>query len=72
MQNGRVNARRSRPVGSPAARSTETNKSAARSASNGSQSAQRSYERYLALAQEETRSGNVDVAETYNQNAEHY
>jgi Domain of unknown function (DUF4167) len=38
----------------------------------GSQSAQRSYERYLALAQEEARSGNVVGAENYYQHAEHY
>jgi hypothetical protein len=39
---------------------------------HGSQSAQRSYERYLALAQEEVRSGNVVGAENYYQHAEHY
>jgi Domain of unknown function (DUF4167) len=72
MQNGRMNTRRPRPVGSSAARSTEKNTRAARSASNGSQSAQRSYERYLALAQEEARSGNVVGAENYYQHAEHY
>ena len=33
---------------------------------------QRSYERYLALAQEEARSGNVVGAENYYQHAEHY
>ena len=40
--------------------------------SNGHQNAQRSYERYLALAQEEARSGNVVGAENYYQHAEHY
>ena len=35
-------------------------------------SLQRSYERYLALAQEEARSGNVVGAENYYQHAEHY
>jgi hypothetical protein len=35
-------------------------------------SAQRSYERYLALAQEEARSGNAVGAENYYQHAEHY
>jgi len=39
---------------------------------DASQSAQRSYERYLALAQEEVRSGNVVGAENYYQHAEHY
>jgi Domain of unknown function (DUF4167) len=45
---------------------------AARPTFNGSQSAQRSYERYLALAQEEARSGNIVGAENYYQHAEHY
>jgi hypothetical protein len=72
MQNGRMNTRRPRPVGSSAARSTGTNTGVVRSASNASQSAQRSYERYLALAQEEARSGNIVGAENYYQHAEHY
>jgi hypothetical protein len=72
MQNGRLSTRRPRPTGSPAARSTGTKTSAAHSGSNGFQSAQRSYERYLALAQEEARSGNVVGAENYYQHAEHY
>jgi hypothetical protein len=54
------------------ARSKGTNMSAVRSPSNGFQSAQRTYERYLALAQEEARSGNVVGAENYYQHAEHY
>jgi hypothetical protein len=72
MQNGRMSTRRPRPVGSLTARPKATNTSAARSVSNGLQSAQRSYERYLALAQEEARSGNVVGAEHYYQHAEHY
>jgi Domain of unknown function (DUF4167) len=72
MQNGRMSARRPRPVGAFTARSPGTNTSAVRSASAGFQSAQRSYERYLALAQEEARSGNVVGAENYYQHAEHY
>jgi hypothetical protein len=72
MQNGRMNPRRPRPAGPSAPRSTGTNTRAARSTSNGSQSAQRSYERYLALAQDEARSGNVVGAENYYQHAEHY
>jgi Domain of unknown function (DUF4167) len=72
MQNGHRGTRRSRPVGSFTARSKGTNTSAARSTSHGSQNAQRSYERYLALAQEEARSGNVVGAENYYQHAEHY
>ena len=58
--------------GSFTARSKGTNTNAARSGSNGFQSAQRSYERYLGLAQEEARSGNVVGAENYYQHAEHY
>jgi Domain of unknown function (DUF4167) len=72
MQNGRMSTRRPRPVGSFTARSKGTNTSVARSTSNGFQSAQRTYERYLALAQEEARSGNVVGAENYYQHAEHY
>jgi hypothetical protein len=72
MQNSRMSTRRPRPMGSFAAPSKGTNMSAVRSFSNGFQSAQRSYERYLALAQEEARSGNVVAAENYYQHAEHY
>jgi uncharacterized protein DUF4167 len=72
MQNGRTSSRRPRPVEPRTARSAGTNTSAPRSASNGFQSAQRSYERYLSLAQEEARSGNVVGAENYYQYAEHY
>ena len=37
-----------------------------------SQSAQRSYERYLALARAEVQIGNTVAAENYYQHAEHY
>ena len=72
MQNGRTSTRRPRPVGPFTARSKGTYTNATHSGSNGFQSAQRSYERYLALAQEEARSGNVVGAENYYQYAEHY
>ena len=75
MQNGPktiMNTRQSKPVGQFAARWQRWTSSAARPTLNGSQSAQRSYERYLALAQEEARSGNVVGAENYYQHAEHY
>jgi hypothetical protein len=72
MQNGRVSTRRPRPVGSSTARSKGKYTNAAYSGSNGFQSAQRRYERYLALAQEEARSGNVVGAKNYYQHAEHY
>jgi len=75
MQNGPktgMSTRQPKPAGSFAARPKRWTPSAARPQSNGSQSAQRSYERYLALAQEEARSGNVVGAENYYQHAEHY
>ena len=40
--------------------------------SRGPQNAQRSYERYLALAQAQAQSGDVIGAENYYQHAEHY
>ena len=73
MQNGPktgMSTRQPKPAGS--ARPKRWTPSAARPQSNGSQSAQRSYERYLALAQEEARSGNIVAAENYYQHAEHY
>ena len=75
MQNGPktvMSARQSEQAGSFTARSKRWTSRAARPQSNGSQSAQRSYERYLALAQEEARSGNIVGAENYYQHAEHY
>ena len=74
MQNGRTSTRRPQPAGSFAARSRpeRTNTNAVRLPSNRFQSAQRSYERYLSLAQDEARSGNIVGAENYFQHAEHY
>jgi Domain of unknown function (DUF4167) len=75
MQNGPktiMSTRQSKPAGSFAARPKRWTPSAAHPQLNGSQSSQRSYERYLALAQEEARSGNVVAAENYYQHAEHY
>ena len=75
MQNGPktvMSTRQSEQAGSFTARSKRWTSRAARPQLNGSQSAQRSYERYLALAQEEARSGNVVGAENYYQHAEHY
>jgi hypothetical protein len=46
--------------------------SAARPDPKGPQNAQRSYERYLALARAEALSGNEIGAENYYQHAEHY
>jgi hypothetical protein len=75
MQNGpntAMSTRQSKPARSFAARPKRWTSSTARTQSNGHQAAQRSYERYLALAQEEARSGNVVGAENYYQHAEHY
>ena len=75
MQNGPktvMSTRQPKPAGSFSARPKRWTPSAARTQSNGYPNAQRSYERYLALAQEEARSGNVVGAENYYQHAEHY
>jgi hypothetical protein len=75
MQNGPktgMNTRQPKPAGAFAARPKRWTPSTARPQLHGFQSAQRSYERYLALAQEEARSGNVVAAENYYQHAEHY
>jgi Domain of unknown function (DUF4167) len=55
-----------------AAPSRRWTSSAARPAPKSSQNAQRSYERYLALARAEAQSGNMIGAENYYQHAEHY
>jgi Domain of unknown function (DUF4167) len=75
MQNGPktvMSTRQPKPAGSFAARPKRWTPNAPRPRLYGSQSAQRSYERYLALAQEEARSGNIVAAENYYQHAEHY
>lgn len=75
MQNGRqtmMNSRQQRPAGSYAARPKRWTQNAARPEAKGSQNAQRNYERYLALAQAESLSGNRVEAENYYQHAEHY
>jgi hypothetical protein len=75
MQNGPTTssgARPPRPAGSYAARSKRWTSNAARPDPNNSQNAQRSYERYLALARAEVQIGNTIAAENYYQYAEHY
>jgi hypothetical protein len=72
MNNGHVNKRRPRQIGSLNARSNGTTTNSIRPMMHVAQSAQRSYERYLALAQEEARSGNIVGAENYYQHAEHF
>jgi hypothetical protein len=72
MQNGRKTLRHSNPGTPSTSRPIRWTQNADRPQPNGFGSAQRSYERYLALAQEEARSGNVVGAENYYQHAEHY
>ena len=75
MQNVRrtnMRTHQPRPAASIAARSRQWTPNGARPESNGSQNAQRNYERYLALAQAEVQSGNLIGAENYYQHAEHY
>jgi Domain of unknown function (DUF4167) len=73
MQNGQktVMSTRRRDQGAFAGRPKQKS-SGARPEPKGSQNAQRSYERYLALAQAEALSGNTVGAENYYQHAEHY
>ena len=74
MQNGRrtiMNARQPKSAASFAARKRwESN--TPRDKPNGSQNAQRNYERYLALAEAQVRAGDIVGAENYYQHAEHY
>jgi Domain of unknown function (DUF4167) len=58
-----------RPFGN---RSMQRASNVARPESRGHQNAQRSYERYLALAQAQAQSGDMVGAENYYQHAEHY
>ena len=72
MQNGPTTnsgARSPRPANSYAARSKRWTSNTARPDPNN---AQRSYERYLALARAEVQNGNTIEAENYYQYAEHY
>jgi hypothetical protein len=75
MQNGPktvMNRRHPKPAVSSAARSRRWTSSAAQAGSKGSENAQRSYERYLALARAQALSGDMIGAENYYQHAEHY
>lgn len=72
MQNGQtrnMNTRHSRP---PAPYIDRSKRRSSNSARPEPKNAQRSYERYLALAQAEAQSGNSIGAENYYQHAEHY
>jgi len=75
MHNGpktMMSTRHRRRAGAFAARAKGQTSSAARTEPQGPQSAQRSYERYLALARAEALSGDMVGAENYYQHAEHY
>jgi hypothetical protein len=73
MQNDRtMNRRQSRPGASFAGRSQRPPSHGGRSEPKPSHSAQRNYERYIALAQAEAQAGNSIAAENYYQHAEHY
>jgi hypothetical protein len=74
MQNGPTTipgARPNRPA-AYAGRSKRWTSNAPRPDPNNAQNAQRSYERYLALARAEVQIGNTIGAENYYQYAEHY
>jgi Domain of unknown function (DUF4167) len=75
MQNGRktmTRMHRAKSATQLADRSKRWTSNVARPEVRGSQNAQRSYERYLALAQAQAQAGDVVGAENYYQHAEHY
>ncbi len=75
MQNGpktMTSTHRAKPARPFANRSKQWTSNGPRPDARGSQSAERSYERYLALAQAQAQSGDVIGAENYYQHAEHY
>ena len=75
MQNGpktTMNTHQSKSAASFGARSKRWESNGARDKPKSSQNAQRSYERYMALAQAEVLAGNIVGAENYYQHAEHY
>ena len=75
MQNGTrstMNTHRPKSTMPSANRSKRRSSNMARPELSGSQNAQRSYERYLALAQAQAQSGDRIGAENCYQHAEHY
>jgi hypothetical protein len=73
MQNGPMaNTHRTKSARPFANRSKHWTSNVARTDLRGTQNAQRSYERYIALAQAQAQSGDVVGAENYYQHAEHY
>ena len=75
MQNGlttKMDTQRPRTARPSANRPKQWTSNVARPEPRGSQNAQRSYERYLALAQAQAQAGDIVAAENYYQHAEHY
>jgi uncharacterized protein DUF4167 len=75
VQNGAktmTNTHRAKSARPFANRAKQWTSNVARPDLRGPQNAQRSYERYLALAQAQAQSGDVIGAENYYQHAEHY
>jgi len=75
VQNGprtMMNTRRPKSARPFANRSRRWTSNTARPELKDPQNAQRSYERYLALAQEQAQAGDIIGAENYYQHAEHF
>jgi Domain of unknown function (DUF4167) len=75
MHNGpkaKMNTHRPKSARQFADRSKQRTSNFVRPESRGRQDAQRSYERYLALAKAQAQAGDIVGAENYYQHAEHY
>jgi hypothetical protein len=75
MQNGprsMTSMRRSKSARQVTNRSKQWTSNGVRPELRGHQNAQRSYERYLALAKAQAQAGDIVGAENYYQHAEHY
>ena len=75
MQNGQkttINTRRHTSVAPVTNRSRRWTSNVVRPEPKSSQNAQKSYDRYIALAQAEAQVGDIVGAENYYQHAEHY
>jgi hypothetical protein len=74
MQNGlrTINTQRPKTARPFDNRPTRWTSNVVRPEPRGSQNAQRSYERYLSLAQAQAQVGDIVGAENYYQHAEHY
>jgi hypothetical protein len=72
MQNGPRTNMNPRPQRSSDGRAKRWQSNGGGERPRGNQNAQRSYERYMALAQAELVAGDIVAAENYFQHAEHY